>query len=36
MYGATDTVPAAEESEMTHDEQLAAFDDILADIERVV
>ena len=36
MYGATDTVPAAEESETTHDEQLAAFDDILADIERVV
>ena len=36
IYGAADAVPTAEEPETTHDEQLAAFDDILADIERVV
>lgn len=36
IYGAADAVPTAEEPETTHDEQLAAFDDIFADIERVI
>ncbi|RJX49957.1 type VII toxin-antitoxin system MntA family adenylyltransferase antitoxin [Halonotius pteroides] len=36
IYGAADAVPTAKEPETTHDEQLAAFDDILADIERVL
>jgi predicted nucleotidyltransferase len=36
IYGSPDAVPVGETAETTHDDQLVAFDELLADIERVV
>lgn len=36
IYGAADAVPTGNDAETTHDERMATFDELLADIERVV
>jgi len=36
IYGTADAVPTGNDAETTHDERMATFDELLADIERVV
>lgn len=36
IYGSPDAVPTGEAADTTHDDRLVAFDELLADIERVV